>query len=114
MQIKIKSIQLDLTPSLKTYAEEKLGTLVKYISKYDAEGMPELTVELLRNTNHHHKGDVFQANLALAVPKKVLKATAEGTDIRQAIDIAKDALRSELEKYKSKSEDRTQRIKDEA
>lgn len=111
MQIIIKGNQLDLSESLKSYAKEKLGTLERFIQKFESEGEQELSVEVLRTTRHHHKGDVYQANVALKLPDKVLKASSEHEDIHAALDGCKDQLKLEIEKYRTKKIDKKRHVK---
>ena len=103
MHINIKATGLDLTPSIETYIETKLGTLARLVQKLDAEGQPELHVEIARTTRHHRHGEVFRAEGNLRVPKKLLRAVEESDNVRKAIDMLKNTLRLELEKYKAKN-----------
>ena len=103
MQINIKATEFDLTPSLKTYVERKLGTLVKFIPDLDETGQPELYVEIGRTTRHHQHGPVFRAEADLRLPRRVLRAEHVDEDVRSAIDKLKDLLHLEIEKYKKKS-----------
>ena len=77
MKINIKSTHLDLTPALKEYIEEKIGSLAKFLKRWDPEGVVEAYVEVARTTKHHHKGNVFRAETDLRVPGKVLRAEDE-------------------------------------
>lgn len=104
MKISIKGTGLDLTPSLETYIEEKFGSLEKFIKKFDELGAAEMRVEVGRTTRHHRHGDVFLAEANLKLPGKLLRAVAEDADVRTAIDEAKNILRSEIEKHKTKQE----------
>lgn len=101
MKIIIKSTDLDLTPSLKNYINTKIGVLEKFIGRFDQEGAVELKIEVARTTRHHHKGDVFMAEVNLFLPKKVLRAVERSEDIRKSIDSVKKKLLLEIEKYKS-------------
>lgn len=103
MKINIKGTEMDLTPSLKTYSEEKLGTLAKFIKKFDETGMAELWVEIGRTTRHHHKGLVYKAEGRLPLPKKVLYAVEYHDDMHKAIDALKRTLNLEIGKYKEKN-----------
>jgi putative sigma-54 modulation protein len=103
MQINIKGTELELTPSLKTYIEEKLGSLAKFIKKFDEPGMAELWVEVARTTKHHHKGLVFKAEGTLPLPGKKLYAAEYNDDMRKAIDALKRTLRLEIDKYKTRN-----------
>lgn len=102
MKIVIKTIRLDLTPSLKEYVEKKLAPLAKFIRRFDETGEAETWVEISRLTRHHKKGVVFEASADMRLPKKILRAEAMETDERAAIDAIKDELRGEITKYRTR------------
>ncbi len=101
MKITIKATNLDLTPAIKEYVDEKVGTLAKFVKRYEAEG-GELTavVEIARTTHHHHKGDVFMGEINLSLPGVLLRAVDEDSDVRVAINKARNKMKSELNKQK--------------
>lgn len=108
MKINIKATNLDLTPAIKQYIEEKVGGLEKLLSSKSIDWDPEIGrptveafVEISRTTKHHHKGPVFRAEINVPMPGqgKVLRAEAEQWDIRVAIDQIKDEIQIELKKY---------------
>lgn len=99
MKILIKATKLDLTSALKSYLEEKIWSLNKLVDKWDLEGAVVARVELGRTTVHHHKGDVFRAEINLNLPGQVLRVEAEEWDIRVAIDRVKNELQREIKKY---------------
>lgn len=108
MKINIKATNLDLTPAIKQYIEEKIGGLEKLLSSKSTDWEPsvgrptvEAFVEISRTTKHHHKGPVFRAEINVPMPGqgKVLRAEAEQWDIRVAIDQIKDEIQIELKKY---------------
>lgn len=100
MKINIKSTNLELTPALREYLEEKIGMLKKFLKRWEAEGVTEIWVEVGRTTRHHQKGEVFRAEADLRVPGKVLRAEEESFDVRAAIDKMRDTLKREIIKYK--------------
>jgi len=102
MKINIKGTNLDLTPSLKTYIDEKLGGLAKFIKRFDEDGVAELWLEVGRTTAHHHKGEVFSAEADLRLPKEILRASHADKDVRTAIDIIRDKIHQEILKYKTR------------
>ena len=104
MKIDIKATNLDLTPALREYIEEKIGALTKFLKRWDPEGIVEAWVEVGRTTKHHYKGNVFRAEVDLRLPGKILRAEDENFDIRVAIDRVRDKLRREIEKYKESKE----------
>ena len=102
MKINIKATNFELTPSLKEYAEEKLGTLEKFIQKFAAEGVAEIWLEVARTTRHHHKGEnLFMAEADLRLPNRILRGEEYAEEIHAAIDRVRDTLRLEIEKYKT-------------
>lgn len=111
MKINIKAVNLDLTPAIRIYIEEKINSLEKFISgdtlkEWDEHNQAavEADVEIARSTHHHRQGDVYRAEVNLKVPGRLLRAEAEQWDMRVAIDQIKDELQIELKKYKNKQE----------
>ena len=101
MKLNLKATGLDLTPSIKEYCDEKIGSLAKLVQRFDAEGAAEVWLEIGRTTKHHHKGPVFRAEADLRLPGKVLRAEQEDIDVRAAIDRIRTKLRLEILKYKT-------------
>jgi ribosomal subunit interface protein len=104
MKINIKAANLDLTPALNQYLEEKIDSLSKFLKNYEIEGEIQARVEVGRTSRHHHRGNVFRAEVNLILPKKILRSVAEREDIRVAIDEVKDELQQEIKKYKGLSQ----------
>jgi putative sigma-54 modulation protein len=106
MKIKIKATNLDLTPSIVCYIEEKISSVEKFLEKFEINSETEVFVEIARTTNHHRKGEVFRAEANMELPGKVLRADHEEWDIRVAIDKVKDKLQAEIKKYKGIKDDK--------
>lgn len=111
MKINIKGVNLELTPAINTYIEDRINGLEKFISgddlkKWDEKNQAavEADVEIARTTNHHRQGDVYRAEVNIKVPGRIIRAEAEEWDMRVAIDKVKDQLQIELKKYKNKQE----------
>lgn len=100
MKINIKATNLELTPAIKVYIEDKIASVDKFLKKFEGQTNIEIFVEIARTTRHHHKGDVFRAEANLQLPGKILRADHEDWDIRVAIDKVKDKLQQEIKKYK--------------
>ena len=100
MVINIKFTNIQSSPAITEYVEEKLNHIYKFIEKFDLEGAVKAQVELGRVTNHHHKGQIFRAEVNLVLPHKALRAEHEGYDLHGAIDLMKDRLEREVIKYK--------------
>jgi ribosomal subunit interface protein len=102
MQIIIESGGMELTESVRAYAEKKFRVLEKFLTRFEKDGDMELHAEILRTTRHHRKGDVYQVNTKLRLPGKALRSEEKAEDVRAAIDLAKDVLKMEIEKYKAR------------
>lgn len=111
MKTTIKATNLELTPSLKTHIQSKLSSIEKLIRRFDFEGGVLLRLEVARTTQHHHKGDVFMAEINLRLPGKTLRVVEKNYDIRTAIDIARRILQQEIEKYKTRALSRKVELK---
>lgn len=101
MKILIKATNIDLTPSLKTYIDAKLGSVGRFIGRYERKSTAVMRIEVGRTTRHHRKGGVFMAEANLLLPKKTLRAVHTHADLRVAIDRVRDSLHFEVEKFKT-------------
>jgi len=102
MHLDIASKHLDLTPPLRSYIEEKIGGIAKFIEPFDLEGGADCKVTVERATAHHHKGEVFRAVADLRFPGAVLRAEEFHEDARAAIDEVRRKLLAEIETHKGK------------
>ena len=103
MNINIMGTQLELTPAIKEYIEEKIGSCSDIVSRFEKDGEITAFCELARTTKHHTHGDVYYAEVTLGLPGKTICVDAESSDARAAIDDVKDLLKLELRKYKEKT-----------
>lgn len=91
MQINISGHHIELTSTLKDYAEKRLSKLSKHIDNMISFDLI-LTVEKLR---HMAKANIM-------VPGDMLHAEAESEDMYAAIDLLVDKLDRQAIKYKEK------------
>ena len=103
MKINVKATNLDLTPALNQFIEEKIGSLSKFLKNYETENDVPVRIEVARTTRHHHSSDVFRTEINLDLPGRMLRSVAEREDVRFAINEAKDGLQQEIKKYNQKS-----------
>lgn len=99
MQVNIRANNLSLTPAIKSYIEEKMEAIEKYLGNFPVINC-DFEVEL--TTNHHHKGDIFRAEVNLSIPKELLRVEKTEADLYKAIDKVKDHLVDSIKKYKEK------------
>lgn len=102
MQIDIKATNLDLTPAIREYIEVKIGSLGRFLKRFEIESRIKIFVEISRITRHHKSGGVFYAEANMSLGKKLLRAEHTDFDIRVAIDEVRDKLSQEIKKYKDK------------
>lgn len=108
MLIKIKTTNLDLLPGIEEYTNKKLETLNGVVRRYGTAC--SASVELGRVSQHHSAGNVFKAEINLKVPGRILYAVAEESDLKTAIAQAKDEIRRQIIKDKSRKESRIRQI----
>ena len=100
MNLQIKTKDLDLTPALKEWIEEKIGSLEKFITRFEENGEVLCEIEVARASKHHLKGDVFYAEAQIHLPGRRLRASQKDTDARVALDKVRDTLHREILQYK--------------
>ncbi len=99
LTIALKVTNMELTPAIRSYAEEKVGMLTKMLAEKDE---CHAYVEVGQTTKHHHAGEIFRAEVNLTTPQGALRAEAQKEDLYAAIDAVKDELMAELRKRKTK------------
>lgn len=103
MKIDIKATNLELTPAIRAYIEEKIGSLERFLKRFETKSEIEVFIEIARTTKHHRHGNVLYAEAVIPLGKKILRAEHSDWDIRVAIDKIKDKLQQEIKKYKEKN-----------
>lgn len=101
---------LELTPSIKAFVEQKMGTIAKLFKSGD--DLIEARVEIGRPSKHHHKGLVYYAEINLKIGGELLRATVEHVDLRTAIDFARNEIESQVKKFKSKRRETARKPKE--
>ena len=104
MQLRIKTTGFALTPLLEKLCREKLLLpLEKRLGREFSEDLP-LDVELAKITRHHEEGRIWKCEINMALPheKKTLYAEVLEESIEAAVDVAKDDLEREVDRYKGR------------
>ncbi len=96
LKIDIASKDLELTDAIVAAIEKKIGSLDKYLGS--AAQPIEARVEVYKTTNHHKKGELFEAVVNLDIGGNLIRTEASGTELYEAIDLAKDQLKREIVK----------------
>ncbi|MBU4375173.1 ribosome-associated translation inhibitor RaiA [Patescibacteria group bacterium] len=103
MNINIKATNIELTPKIKDYVQEKMDMLEKYLGSVDVINA-KFEVEL--TTLHHNKGEIYRAEANLDVPGSLLRVEKTEKDLFKAIDKVKDHLTRSIKRYKEKRIDK--------
>jgi len=97
----VKTKSMELTPAISDYLDKKLSVLEKFIDE-KSEAMAR--IEVGRTTGHHHKGDVYHAEITLDVEGNLFRAGAEAGDLYAAIDMMKDEVVQEVTRANKKKQ----------
>lgn len=103
MKIRIISTGFECTPAIKAYVEEKIGSLDRYIRRFEKGGEVGMDIEVGRPIRHPKHGDVFRAEARFVLGKKSIHMEESSSDLFVAIDALKDRLKSDLLKIKDRS-----------
>lgn len=103
MNINLKATNIELTPVIRDYANKKVEGLEKFLDSYN-DSSAQAFVELGMTTRHHHKGNIFRAEIQFRLPyyEKGARAVANGETLYAAIDSAHDEMKIELAKIKDR------------
>jgi putative sigma-54 modulation protein len=96
----VNSTNMDLTDAISDYLDKKISGLDKFVHSIDDA---IARIEVGRTTNHHHKGEVFRAEINLEYSDHKFRAVAEADDLYKAIDMAKEEMANEITKSTRKT-----------
>lgn len=101
MKLNIKADNMELTPAIKGYVEEKMSMLDKYFGEMK---VIQADFEVGLTTRHHLKGDIFRAEANLTIPGELIRVEKIEPDLYKAIDKVKDHLKGVIVKHKAKKQ----------
>lgn len=101
MKMIIKGRHMDVTPAIRSYAEEKIGRIAKILDSMIMSAEVELFTE--RNPSIEN-GQV--AEVTVYTKGHVIRAKEAATDMYAAIDLVSDKLENQVRKFKTKIIDR--------
>lgn len=99
ININLKATGIDMTPALRSYVEDKMRSLDKFI---DQKIIAQADVEIGQTTHHHQSGNIFRCEINLTIPGDLIRAVAQEEDLYAAIDVAKDELLDEVRRRKER------------
>ena len=103
MKLTIYSKNISLDKPLEIFINDKIGSLEKFI---DGQAV-EAKVEIGLPSKHHRSGPVYYAEVNLKVGGKLIRATCQHEDLRNAIVDVKTELQKQIKKFKDKKRDLT-------
>jgi ribosomal subunit interface protein len=90
---------MELTEAISAYVHKKVDVLERFIEP-DVQALAE--IEIGKTTQHHHKGDVFKAEINLTIGKDNFQNVVIESDLYAAIDRMKDNVVNEVKRSKRK------------
>ena len=106
MKIELYGRNIKLDEPLKIFVEDKIGGLERFVG----QGPIEARVEIGLPSNHHRSGRIYYAEVNLKIGGKLLRATCQHEDLRNAIVDVRNELQGEIKKFKDKKRDLSRRI----
>ncbi len=107
MDVSIFTRNMEMTPHLNEYVDQKVERLDRYLPSID-EARMDLTVENTRSAAHSQV-----AQLTVRVRGKILRAEERTRDMFASIDAVLDKMYRQIERYKGKRQDRVHVVTDE-
>jgi len=116
MRIEIKATNIEVNDALKQWIEDKFSPLAKWLGELakkeeEQEGSKIIFIKLQKTTRHHLKGDIFRVETQVYFLGRNIRAEAISSDIRSAVDLARDKLQISVDKQKKKLLAKKERIK---
>ena len=106
MNTHIKTTNITLTEAISSYVEKRLEKISKLTV---SDPSAKCDVELARTTTHHHKGEIFKAEIHITGAGLNLYSSIEKEDLYAAIDEVRDAVLRELKSSRQKDMSRIRR-----
>jgi putative sigma-54 modulation protein len=93
MKFNIRGNKIDVTPAIKSYVEEKIGKLDKYLENPD-----EVTATIVIRV----RGNEQIVEVTIPIRKVILRGEQSHNDLYAAIDIVSDKMERQIRKNKTK------------
>ena len=93
MKLNIRGNKMDITPTIKSYIEQKIGRLDKYLDK------PE---EVTANVVTRIRGKDQIVEVTIPIKKIILRGEEAHNDLYAAIDLVSDKIERQIRKNKTK------------
>ena len=97
----IKATNMDLTPAIEEYVNNRLDRIEKFIKEGESAN---IYVEVGKTTHHHKKGDLYKAEFNIEIAGRKFFTESEKEDLYSAIDDAKEEIVKIIINKKDKTE----------
>lgn len=101
MKINVLYKNITSDEPLKVFVKDRIGGLEKFLGS----GPVEARVEIGLPSKHHRSGRIYYAEVNLKIGGKLLRATCQHEDLRNAIVDVKNELQKQIKKFKDKKRD---------
>ena len=108
MKIDISYKGISSDRPLEVFIEDRIGGLEKFLG----QGPIEARVEVGLPSKHHRSGRIYYAEVNLRLGGKLMRATCQHEDLRNAIVDVKNELQRQIKKFKDKKRDLTRQSKE--
>lgn len=102
MRVTIGKTEIKLTPMMQEYIEAKIGTLGRFIKRFEITKEIHTVIEVTQPSRHHRQGNGFSVSAALVFPHKTLFVEEFHEDFYAAIDLLKDSLKNKILDFKER------------
>lgn len=106
MELQILARNMEMTPRLQEYVEKKVDKLSRFLPDIE-EARMELVAEKTRSNAHRQV-----AQLTIWVRGTMLRAEERGADMFAVIDETLDKMSRQASRYKTRRQDRRQRLEE--
>ena len=97
----IKTKNIDLTDSIRSYVEEKTALIFDLLPDKDVSAA-QVRVEVGRPSLRHNTGAVYRAEINLSVGRRLYRAETVHEDLYAAINETRDEIERQIRKHKTK------------
>lgn len=101
MAINIKATNMELTPAIEEYVNDRLDRIEKFIREGESAN---IYVEVGKTTHHHKKGDLYKAEFNIEIAGEKFFTDSEKEDLYTAIDDAKEEIVKRIINKKDKKQ----------
>lgn len=107
MIINLKATKITLTENNKTYIQEKMDMLDKYLGSIP---VTNCDVEVAMAVGNQNNGKIYRAEVNMSVPGELLRVEKTEKELLKAVDKVKDHLARSIRRYKTKRIDKKRKV----